>query len=757
MHTQEQIKAPEVSTPGVPPLQVNGKDTDAVANANVNEGNNVEEKQKEDVVVNGVHSEGNPSQSQINNNNDDERLKFIATTDKISNDLKIPLIIESTSNEFGKTNDFENHSFVTTITNSSHDGITITENSSNKEVSNTKKNTVELVFKVEEDAVDIVFKPFIFGSSFEEFLDQKKRFTKDGEEDEDSEAALESKDEEIKEEAVKSTPFQWAAIAQIGADKQPKQSINNTSKNSSSSTITATSTITTSTSTTTTSTLKKEDLKLIPTVSNVLEPLGSVVLKLMFDKSFQNYYTSTASKSKIPKIIPRGLVNTGNICFMSSIIQVLLYCKPFYETLNVISNKTIQSLSSGSKTPLFESIISLYKDFNYDTNNNNSSSSTKKKFGDSITPTEFYKSISSNERFSHLKWGHQEDAEEFFGYLIDGLHEEFILSISQLKQHDVKTLLNSIVDDEQRSIIKNELKKYSTNNNDDDDNNDNSNETNNNNDNNDTHKRKTDIVSDDGWKEVGSKSSKVSTKRTVEIKKSPITHLFGGSFRSVLNVPKQKESQSITLDPFQQIQLDISSDDVETLEDAFKKISEIEEIPSYKLKNGLEVTAKKQTFIDRLPEVLVIHLKRFSFTNSSSSSDYSASQSDSTKEKSPSLSASSSSSAFSSLGFGKVEKISKKIQFNHDLKIPDELISSTTKKFNANYSNELNYKLIGVVYHIGKNSDGGHYTVDVQQENNQWLSIDDTLITELKPEEVLNGNGHDENVKTAYILMYQRV
>lgn len=522
-----------------------------------------------------------------------------------------------------------------------------TTNSNKNDEDLIKNDSFDLIFKYShEDKIDL--DSLIFGATLNEFISQKQKF--------------------VKKDDIKPTEtIQWATIAQKAVDKQPVKSVPTKSI------IHVIQTV------------KKDDVKLIPTISNVLEPLGSVVLKLMFDQSFQNHFI----KFKYPKIIPRGLVNTGNICFMSSILQLLLYCKPFYQTLNIISNKTVQSLDD-SKFPLFESIISLYKYFNID---------NKKKFGDSITPTEFYKSISSNERFQHLKWGQQEDAEEFFGYLMDGLHEEFILSISNLNQLEIKNLLDSIIDDDYRLIIKNELKKYNDNEN---------------NENNDSNK------DNEGWKEVGS-NSKTSDKRSIEIKSSPITQLFGGSFRSILNIPKQKENQSITLDPFQQIQLDISSNDVETLEDAFKKISEIEEIPHYKLNNGNEVIAKKQTFIDKLPQVLVIHLKRFSFDSS------------------------------------KIEKICKKIKFNHNLKIPDEIISSTTKKFNSNYLNELNYKLIGVVYHIGKNSDGGHYTVDVLQENNEWLSIDDTLITELKPENVLDGNGQDEGVKTAYILMYQRI
>lgn len=95
--------------------------------------------------------------------------------------------------------------------------------------------------------------------------------------------------------------------------------------------------------------------------------------------------------------------------------------------------------------------------------------------------------------------GRQEDAEEFMVFLLDGLHEELL-----------KTIDKPAVEIEQPT---------------------------------------------DDWKEVGKKNKAVVTQRT-ERQPSQMTRIFGGSHRSVVKSGNSKES--ITLEPFQTLQLDIS-------------------------------------------------------------------------------------------------------------------------------------------------------------------------------------------------------
>lgn len=521
----------------------------------------------------------------------------------------------------------------------------------------------------------------------------------------------------------------WASFLQTTATvptkkskSQPKSNTGHTQISSSSSTTDTSSSIHTS------------------QANNILasdssQPLGILLLRIMFDTNYS--VMNSYNNCPIFRVKPRGLTNTGNICYMNAILQVLLYCEPFNKTLKLIESKSIGSLSQKSTTPLLDIVIKFWKEFSQPL-------SMKP-----ISPDNFYMSLITHEKFSHLKWGQQEDAEEFLGYFLDGLHEEFVGAIKGLNTPQTDLLIqqfqqqNDDIDqfklNEFKMNIKNTMKiiKKSKSENQDSNN-------------------QEEVLDHEnsGWSEVGSNNKKVSAKRTVEIEPSPITTFFGGQFRSVLQIPKNKESQSITLDPFQCIQLDISDPSISTVEDAFKHFNEPEKIP-YKSSSNKEVIAKKQTFIDQLPNILIIHLKRFSY------------QQEGEKDNTSSNDQSSNTVSNGSRSLGSIEKLRKKIEYAHHLTIPNEVLSPSYKH-SGNNSNH--YRLFGVVYHHGISAEGGHYTSDVLRKSsvfdneeesndkkvdNQWIRIDDTQISEVEKDEVLNG-GDEETTKNAYILFYQK-
>lgn len=534
--------------------------------------------------------------------------------------------------------------------------------------------------------------------------------------------------------SVKTTPKSWSAIAS-GAISKSKPSGGSTSRSESSKPVTQ--------QLGSALAPQRKEKKYIPPSTKGIEPLGTIALRMCLDPDFIDYTlknTILENSLLVKSIAPRGIINRANVCFMSSVLQVLLYCKPFINILNVVSVKKLSPKAGLSHCTLLDACINFYKQFDKETWESEKTPQLKAKqhspnciasLADAIKPDDFYSALSTIPKFKDLKWGHQEDAEEFLTHLLDQLHEEFICSIDALTDNEIQNLLQSINDEDLKIFFIRSLPKYKkaefvknpstalkelTN--------------------------KYGTINDDksedgnGWHEVSGtskkgKKNKTAAKRTVEMEPSPMSCLFGGQFRSVLDIPNNKESQSITLDPFQTIQLDISEKSVTDLETAFKKFSEHELLP-FKSSSGNDVEAKKQTFIDKLPQVLLIQLKRFQFISNTDKDNSMVNY-----------------NAYN----GRIEKICKKINYDHELIIPIESISCK----NAQRAEERQYSLSGIIYHHGSSSDGGHYTADVyHKETDKWYRIDDVSITEVQKGDVLKGGEEGAGSRTAYILMYQK-
>ncbi|KAG7697202.1 hypothetical protein KL951_002564 [Ogataea haglerorum] len=433
-----------------------------------------------------------------------------------------------------------------------------------------------------------------------------------------------------------------------------------------------------------------------------LKPLGVVLLRLMYDTQRLPQHAGLA---------PHGLVNNGNICYMNAVLQALFACRPFSQMLYAVQHLSLGQLES--HTPIMDALVALHDAFN-------------KPSPEVLTPTGFYGSIARLPRFSHLKWGRQEDAEEFLGYLLDGLHEEFVDSIKRLGESDIADLVASIKDPQTLKTLKSALEMIKTGQ-----------------VNGSTEKE------DNGWMEVGA-NQKMAVKRQVDVKPSPVVQMFGGHFRSVLQVPNNKKS-SITLDPFMHVQLEISDKDINDLYTAFEKFATVEEI-SYG-----DQTAKKQNLIDKLPTVLIIHLKRFSFVaNDDSNENFDDYEIVSSKQRRNKTSASHTlppvpTHTKTPETGGRIEKLHKKIEYPHRLTLPASCIS-------PNVMEEPTYRLTAVVYHHGRSTEEGHYTADVLGADGSWTRVDDTLVTRISADDAVE-NGHGggaTNGKSAYILMYEK-
>lgn len=459
-------------------------------------------------------------------------------------------------------------------------------------------------------------------------------------------------------------------------------------------------------------------------LSNALpQPLGVLAVKMLFEPEFR-------LDDCDPYLIkPRGLTNTGNICYMNAILQCLIFCNPFNKTFKTIEDKSIGTLDGASPTPLIDATIQFIKDFmNVPPLGNPNGSVVNSDgivVGRPLSPEGMYMKLIDNTKFQHLKWGEQEDAEEFLSFFLDGLHEEFVkvestVTNSQMEKYfqQFSRNLDSSRAAELKTRMKEAIRLLSS----------------------PDHKHvevnevDADNSQPEGWSEVGS-GKRVSTKRIVEVEPSPITQLFGGQFRSVLTIPKSKESQSITVDPFRCILVDISSGDVETIEDALWKFNEAERLP-YKIEAGREVVARKQTFIDELPNVLVLQLKRFSYQHEQG--EKRETEEDDVEIEREGLH-----------GVGSIEKVMKTIKFGLDLTIPAECLSPGVRS-----SQPREYRLIAAIYHHGRNAEGGHYTCDVSRDRQSWIRIDDTAVEKIDARNVIEKPEAAD--KTAYILMYER-
>lgn len=93
-----------------------------------------------------------------------------------------------------------------------------------------------------------------------------------------------------------------------------------------------------------------------PQATSPTEQTRSALPKSTTEK-LSDALTSFSAKTKDSKIAflePRGLVNTGNMCYMNSVLQVLVFCIPFYNFLEVVGANAKHSFKS--ETPLIDAM-----------------------------------------------------------------------------------------------------------------------------------------------------------------------------------------------------------------------------------------------------------------------------------------------------------------------------------------------------------------------------------------------------------------
>ncbi|XP_051124293.1 ubiquitin carboxyl-terminal hydrolase 24 [Andrographis paniculata] len=278
------------------------------------------------------------------------------------------------------------------------------------------------------------------------------------------------------------------------------------------------------------------------------------------------------SKTDVPildtrDLLPRGLVNSGNLCFLNATLQALLSCSPFVHLLKGLRHCNIPKAGC----PTLAAFAEFIGEFDavsetYEKKKDKAVLET----GRPLRPTMFegvlrkftpdvLSSISGRPR--------QEDAQEFLSFIMDQMHDELLKlqGQSQLDGMNTSSLVSTAEDDE--------------------------------------------------WETVGPKNKSAVT-RTQSFVPSELSSIFGGQLRSVVKARGNKASA--TVQPFLLLHLEISHEVIRTIEDALRVFSAPETLDEYRAstagKAGV-VAARKSVKIQALPKIMILHLMRFGYSS----------------------------------------------------------------------------------------------------------------------------------------------
>uniref|UniRef100_A0A4W6EF87 Ubiquitin carboxyl-terminal hydrolase n=1 Tax=Lates calcarifer TaxID=8187 RepID=A0A4W6EF87_LATCA len=280
---------------------------------------------------------------------------------------------------------------------------------------------------------------------------------------------------------------------------------------------------------------------------------------------------------------PRGLINKGNWCYINATLQALIACPPMYHLMKSIPlhNETQRPCTS---TPMIDNFVRLVNEFN---NMPVPSKAKQQAVGDKVMkdirpgvpfePTYIYRLLTLI-KSSLSEKGRQEDAEEYLGFTLNGLHEE-MLALKKLISPQEEKAPTPNGPESQPGVEEDVADKEEE-------------------------------GSEDEWEQVGPRN-KTSITRQADFVRTPITDIFGGHIRSV--VYQQNSKESATLQPFFTLQLDIQSEKIRTVQEALETLVARESVQGYTSKTKQEIEISRRVTLEELPPVLVLHLKRFVF------------------------------------------------------------------------------------------------------------------------------------------------
>ncbi|CAF0845330.1 unnamed protein product [Didymodactylos carnosus] len=405
-------------------------------------------------------------------------------------------------------------------------------------------------------------------------------------------------------------------------------------------------------------------------------------------QSLDDYFSKCELRPSAMAIKPRGLANKGNYCYINATLQALLACPPFF---NVMKHAPISEVSMEQIMPCIEALHVFVNKFEKMDRSKHSVSANHKDIvcGQPFEATNMLNEIARLRKVPlDVVKTKQEDAHELLCQLLNELHEEIcnvlyktpVLSPNPMPNTEEQLTSPTTTTSTQASNVS------QTNGNEE---------------------------KSEDWLQVG-KRNRTHVFRSNEIRKSLISEIFSGMFRSTVH--SAGNQRSVVHEPFFTLSLEIKDNRIQSLEDALLRFSEQVILTDYvDNKTRQTVHTNKTMLIDQLPPILIIHLKCFLYDETDNST----------------------------------KKINKQLSYQVNLTLPSKILTEQARK--TSYDR---YKLFAVEYHCGDKASGGHYITDVFHPGLQgWIRTDDSTVNVVTSSQVLNSQ---DNKQTPYLLFYRR-
>ncbi|XP_059054008.1 ubiquitin carboxyl-terminal hydrolase 10 [Achroia grisella] len=276
-------------------------------------------------------------------------------------------------------------------------------------------------------------------------------------------------------------------------------------------------------------------------------------------------------------LLPRGLTNRSNYCYVNSILQALIACPPFY---NMLKSLPYQTRRGKSSTPVIDSMVELCYEFSPAAGGGAGGAGGARGArrgaegggagppgvpgGPPLDGAAGLRVLRALRPFPGSQEGRQEDAEEFLGCLLNSLNDEMLELIKLVEPEEPKD-----ANGQPNGVIPQEQKPE-----EDDD--------------------------DDEWKVMGPRN-RGAVERRWAARRTPVGDIFRGRTRLRLHrAPHHDVTDAVQ--PFFTLQLDIER--ANSVKDALELLAG---------KDTLEGVsdAWQQLSLEQLPVVLLLHLKCF--------------------------------------------------------------------------------------------------------------------------------------------------